>query len=136
MCEKATGKYLYTRRFVPDHLKTQEMCERAMCNNLCMVRYVPDHLKTQETCEIAIEKDPYILKCVPDWIGTQQQIKIWYDDDYYSNNNEIIEWYEGHQKRKAQKAKTMPIAWHPSMLWDWCVPEDEKKERGKLFLTI
>ena len=22
----------------------------------------------------------------------------------------------------------MPIAWHPSKWWDWCVPEDEKTE--------
>ena len=22
----------------------------------------------------------------------------------------------------------MPIAWHSSRWWDWCVPEDEKKE--------
>ena len=30
----------------------------------------------------------------------------------------------------------MPIAWRPSRLWHWCVPEDEKKETEKLFLTI
>ena len=22
----------------------------------------------------------------------------------------------------------MPIAWHPSKWWDWCVPEGEKTE--------
>ena len=22
----------------------------------------------------------------------------------------------------------MPIAWHPSKWWDWCVPEEEKTE--------
>ena len=30
----------------------------------------------------------------------------------------------------------MPIAWHPSRCWDWCVPEDERKKTEKLFLTI
>ena len=34
--------------------------------------------------------------------------------------------------KKAQKAKIkdelMPIAWYPSRWWDWCVPEDKKKE--------
>ena len=29
----------------------------------------------------------------------------------------------------------MPIAWHPSRYWDWCMSEDEKKETEKLFLT-
>ena len=39
-------------------------------------------------------------------------------------------------KRKPQKAKIkeelLPIAWHPSRWWDWCIPEDEKKETEKL----
>ena len=25
------------------------------------------------------------------------------------------------------------IAWHPSRYWDWCVPEDDKKETEKLW---
>ena len=30
--------------------------------------------------------------------------------------------------QKAQIAKElMPIAWHLSRWWDWCVPENEKK---------
>ena len=37
------------------------------------------------------------------------------------------------KKRKAQKAKIkkelMPIAWHPSRYWDWCMSEDEKKKK-------
>ena len=27
----------------------------------------------------------------------------------------------------------MPVAWHPDRWWDWCVPEDEKKETSKLW---
>ena len=27
----------------------------------------------------------------------------------------------------------MPIAWHPSRYWDWCVPEDEKEATEKLW---
>ena len=22
----------------------------------------------------------------------------------------------------------MPVAWHPKRWWDWCLPEDEKKD--------
>ena len=29
----------------------------------------------------------------------------------------------------------MPIAWHPSRYWDWCMSEDEKQGPEKLFLT-
>ena len=65
----------------------------------------------------------------------QQLVKTWHDDNY-DDNDEITEWYEGHQKRKTQKAQIkkelIPIAWHPSKWWDFCVPEDEKKETEKL----
>ena len=40
------------------------------------------------------------------------------------------------QERKAQKAQIkeelIPVPWHPSRWWDWCVPNDEKKESEKL----
>ena len=56
---------------------------------------------------------------------------------YYCNDNKLIKCYEGHEKCKAQKAQIkdelMSIAWHPSRFWDWCVPEDEKKETDKLW---
>ena len=29
----------------------------------------------------------------------------------------------------------MPIAWYPSRWWDWCVPEDEKKEKKIVEVT-
>ena len=72
---------------------------------------------------------PYSLQYVPDWFVTQQQIKIWRHDNYvYNNDNKIIEWYRGYQKRKAPKAsikeELLPIVWHPSRYWDWCISED------------
>ena len=67
---------------------------------------------------------------------TQEKVKIWHDDDY-CNDNEILEWYNEHKKRKAQKAQIkedlMPIAWHPSRCWDCCMPEDEKKWITEIF---
>ena len=84
----------------------------------------------------AVMEDPSSLEYVPDWFVTQQQIELWDDDDEYYDDDKIIEWLEGHQKRKAQKAKTKeelkPIAWHPSRWRDWCVPENEKKETERL----
>ena len=53
----------------------------------------------------------------------------WYD--------KFLEWHNGYQKRKTQKAQIkevlLPIAWHLSRYLDWCVPEDEKEEIGKLW---
>ena len=51
-----------------------------------------------------------------------------------------MEWYEGYKKRKAQKAKIkeelIPIAWHPSRWWDWCMSEDEKKRQKNFFYHL
>ena len=60
-------------------------------------------------------------------------------DDYFTDDNGIIEWYDGEylQKRKVQKAQIkkelMRVAWHPSRWWDWCMSEDEKTETEKLW---
>ena len=47
---------------------------------------------------------------------------------------------DGYQKRKAQKAKIkeklLPITWHRSRCWDWCMSEDEKKKRKKKDIKI
>ena len=41
------------------------------------------------------------------------------------------------KKQNAQKASIkeglLPIAWHPSRYWDWCLSEDEKQEAEKLW---
>ena len=29
----------------------------------------------------------------------------------------------------------MPVAWHPSRWWDWCMTGDEKKERNPMFIV-
>ena len=60
----------------------------------------------------------------------QGQIDLWHDDNYLHDDDKFIKWYEGYQKRKAQKAKIkeqlLPIAWHLSRVIDWCMSEDGK----------
>ena len=78
----------------------------------------------------AVEEEPGLLQYVPDWFLSQQQIKLWHDDDYWCDDDKLIEWYEGYQKRKVQKAKVkeelLPIAWHPNHVMNWCMSGDEK----------
>ena len=87
-------------------------------------------------CNKTVRNNPCTLKYVPDWFVTQQQLKLWHDEDYYCNNNKVIKVYDGYQKFKTRKAsikeELLPIAWYPSIWWNWCVPEDEKKETEKL----
>ena len=66
----------------------------------------------------AVRRGSWNLRNASKWFVTQQQIKIWHDNAYYCNNDKLIRWYEGHLKRKAEKAqikkKLMPVTWHPS----------------------
>ena len=102
-----------------------------------VLKKVDKVLKTRGMCIKAVEKYLWLLKYVPDYFVTHQQIKIWHDNDDYCNDDELIEWYEGYQKHRAHKAQikkeVLPIAWHPSRWWGWCVPEDEKQETKKLW---
>ena len=56
MCIKAVEEVLHMLRYVPDHLKTQEMREKATEKWFRELCYVPDHFRTQEMCERAVEK--------------------------------------------------------------------------------
>ena len=85
-------------------------------------------------CDGAVTGDAFSLQYVLNWFVTQQQVKL---RDDYCIDDRLNKWYEGYKKRKAQKAQIeeelTPIAWHPSRWWDWCVPEDEKKEIEKFW---
>ena len=45
------------------------------------------------------------------------------------------EFQRQHKKKHFNHLKNelAPNAWHPSRWWDWCMPEDEKKEISKLW---
>ena len=85
------------------------------------------------------------MQFVHDWFVTREWVDMWYDD-YYDDGahwdddgdeDKFFERYDGYKKRKAQKAsikeELLPIAWHPSRYWDWCMSEEEKKEKRKLW---
>ena len=58
MCHKAVRREPHTLRYVPDHLKTQEMCNDVMRINSVVFFLIPDRFKKQEMCIIAVEADP------------------------------------------------------------------------------
>ena len=130
MCNEAMRIEPYSLAFVSDYFKTQEMCDTAIEIDPFNLWHVPDNLRTQEMCIRAVEAGLGLLEHVPDWFVTQGQIDLWHDDDYWHDDDKHIKWYEGYQKRMAQKAKIkkelLPIAWHPDRVMDWCMSEDEK----------
>ena len=64
----------------------------------------------------------------PDCFVSKKQLNIWFDDDYWYHDNEMIEWYKAYKKRKAQKVKIkeqlLPTAWHLDRVMNWCMPGD------------
>ena len=132
MCEKVVEKNPRQLKSVPDCFRTQEMCSKAVEEDPYSLEYVPDHFKPWEIYDDAVWGDPFSLVCVLDWFVTQQRIGPWDDDDHL-NDDELIEWYNGYQKRKVQKARIekelMRIAWHPSRWGDWCIMKTRKKRQ-------
>ena len=135
MCNQAVRNHPYTLKYVPDKLKAQEMCDDAVHKDVWLLEYVSDSFKTQEMCERAVKEDCDSLIHVPDCLVVARE--MWYIDcshvvapEPWDYDDELIEWYEGHQKLKAQKAKIkeelLPIAWHPDRVMDWCMSEDKK----------
>ena len=47
---KALARDPYMLKFIPDHLKAQEVCEGAVEKDSWVLKFVSDHLKTQEMC--------------------------------------------------------------------------------------
>ena len=95
-------------------------------------------------CNKALRDQFFSLEYISDWFVTQQQVKIWHDDDEYhddddddDDNDRLINWYDGYQRCKAQKAQIkeepLPIACHRSHWRDWCMSKDEKKQAEKLW---
>ena len=145
MCDKVVRNKLCMLLFVPDHFWMQEMCNDIMHTMPDAFHLIPDRFKTQKMCDQAIKEDSSSLQFVPDWFLTRDWMQMWYDDyydddgDHWGNDAEakFFEWYDGYKKRKFQKAsikkELIPVAWHPSIYWDRCMSEDEKKETEKLW---
>ena len=103
------------------------MCEEAVKKSPCALRFASDQFVTQKMYGETVKKIPCALCCVPDQFLTQKM------RDVLVKKSPCALWcYKGYEQRKAQKAKIkeelMSVAWHPDRWWNWCVPEDEKKE--------
>ena len=133
---------LWPLKYIPDHLKTQEMCDEAVDIGPRLLEFVPDHFKTQEMCDKALRDYLFSLRLVPDWFVTRERVCMlddnseYRDDDDDDDEDNFFKWYDGYKKRKAQKTSIkeefLSIDWYPSRYWDWCISEDEKRDTEAL----
>ena len=128
MCDDAADNNSSVLFIVPDCFKTQGMCIKVLEVDPWSLYDIPDSLKTQEMCNKAVEDDPSSLQYISDWFVTQQQLDVWFNDNYWYHDGDMIEWYKGYKKRKAQKAKIneelLPNAWHPDRVMNCCMSGD------------
>ena len=43
-------------------------------------------------------------------------------------HDDLLQYHHKRQFYTKIYNELLPIAWHPDRFWDWCMPEDEKKE--------
>ena len=110
---------------IPDCFKTQGTCINGVEADPSKLGDVPDHLRTREMCDKEGSGKFLSLQYVPNWFVTKGQVNMWHNDYYdgdsvywVDEDDKFFELYNGHKKRKAQKAQIkeelMLIAWHPS----------------------
>ena len=90
MCDDAVDNNPAVLFLVPDRFKTKDMCIKALEVNPWSLYDIPDNLKTEGVCNKAAEDDPSSLQYVPDCFVTQQQLDIWFYDDYWYLDDDMI----------------------------------------------
>ena len=46
---------------------------------------------------------------------------------------DLFRWHHKKKYQKDLKEEVLPVAWHPSRFWNWCMAEDEKKTAEQLW---
>jgi hypothetical protein len=63
-------------RWVPVHLRTEDLCRMAVVQNGHELSYVPERLRTEELCRIAVGQESTALQWVPNHLRTDDIYKI------------------------------------------------------------
>ena len=66
----------WSLKYVPGHLKTQEMCNEAVAHNLSNLRFVLDHFKIQEMCDDAVPMDTGMIFITSDEVLLRLSLKL------------------------------------------------------------
>ena len=133
MSDKTVDDFLPTLKFVPDRFVINKMIEK-----LYNALFADDNI-------FFFDKDSGNVTFSRNEIGV-----IWVDLNYINLDDtnfyedvhkpviqvRLSTWRNNLKQRKLFKKEIskelMPVAWHPTRWWDWCIPKDEKKEREPL----
>ena len=70
--QRGSDPQTYELRFIPRHLKAQEMCDEVVSITLVAFFLISDRFKTQETCGEAVRIESCFLVGVPDRVETRK----------------------------------------------------------------
>ena len=105
MCQKAVNAYLLTVRFVTDWFATPKCLKIFIIIYSLIIRTLNIIITTLMTLMLTLMMTLVVLVL----------------SLFHGSINTISE--------KNIKKRLMPIPWLPTRVWDWCMSEDEKRDR-------
>ena len=83
------------------------------------------HYKRYYDAYIEELEDMYMLDCY-----------LWEHKENYGKalTQDLFRYYHQKMFSKALREELISITWHPDQWWNWCVPEDEKRELETWFV--
>ena len=126
MCDKADDSYLLTVKFVPDWFVMSKMLKKldnSVFSNDDVFFHDVDSVITFLSSDMACNTIDLILTLMMIFL-MKKILKLLFMLDF---RLDIIDSSDAKHKEKVSK-KLMPVVWHPTRCWDWCLSEDEKKE--------
>ena len=114
MCAKSILGNWGTLKSLPEcKKKNQEVGNKAVKNYPHALEFVPESFMTQKMCYKAANTYPSAIRFVPECFMTHEM-----------HNKALL---------KMISEELIPITRHPKRWWNFCVPEDEKKEIEPIF---
>ena len=159
MCDKVVSKEPFMLKCCLDRYETQELCDKAVDAYLPPLKFVPDWFVTNKMLgkheNVVFSNDDIDLDDIDSDVVTYFSDDIGFntidlnninldDDNFDEDDPEIIihvrlmAWCNTYKQHKACKKELrkelMLVAWNLARWWNWCIPEDEKKEIEPLLL--
>ena len=135
MCYEAVDNSLATWKLIPNWFVTSRMIK-----NLSTALYADEN-----TLYFNEDSGNVVFNCNEMGILNVDLNNINLDNNFDEDDPDTIilirflVWHTKFEKRRELKKKKiseelMPVAWHPTIWWNWCMSEDEKEEINSMFI--